>query len=288
MAIHKSASQYIDMISIINRIFCAAIAGFLYIGVSVGGAFAATPYITVASTSSTQNSGLFGHILPKFKAKTGIDVRVVAVGTGAAIRLARAGDADVLLVHHRQSEEKFVADGFAEKRYPLMHNDFLIVGPGADPAGIKGDKDCAVALTKIANAGALFASRGDDSGTHKRERETWKAAGVNPTPHSGTWYRETGSGMGATLNTSAAMGAYTLSDRGTWLSFENKRGLTALVEGDPRLRNDYGVLLVSEKKHPHVKTTLGQAFINWLLSDEGATAINEFRINGEVLFHAAQ
>jgi tungstate transport system substrate-binding protein len=276
------------MISTMNRIYRSAIAALLFTCVGLSGAFAATPYITVASTSSTQNSGLFGHILPKFKAKTGIDVRVVAVGTGAAIRLARAGDADVLLVHHRQSEEKFVSDGFAEKRYPLMHNDFLIVGPSADPAGIKGEKDCAAALARIAGAKVIFASRGDDSGTHKRERAIWKAAGVNPTPHSGTWYRETGSGMGATLNTSAAMGAYTVTDRGTWLSFENKRGLTALVEGDPRLRNDYRVLLVSEKKHPHVKTALGQAFIDWLLSDEGAAAINKFKINGEVLFHAAR
>ncbi|MBL4721136.1 MAG: substrate-binding domain-containing protein [Alphaproteobacteria bacterium] len=251
-------------------------------------AFAASPFITVASTSSTQNSGLFGHILPKFKARTGIEVRVVAVGTGAAIRLAQAGDADVLLVHHRQSEEKFVADGFSQRRYPLMYNDFLIIGPTRDPAGIKGMQDVANAMAKIAAAKAIFASRGDDSGTHKRELSLWTAAGVNPAPHSGSWYRETGSGMGATLNISAAMGAYSVTDRGTWLSFENKQNLVALVEGDSRLRNDYGVLLVSEKKHPHVKTALGQIFIDWLLSEEGAAAINEYKINGEVLFHAAR
>lgn len=245
-------------------------------------------YITVASTSSTQNSGLFGYILPKFKAASGISVRVVAVGTGAAIRLARSGDADVLLVHHRPSEEKFVSDGFADARYPVMYNDFLIVGPANDPAGIRGMTDSAAALARIAAAKAVFTSRGDDSGTHKRERALWSAAGVDPKVHSGSWYRETGAGMGATLNTGAAMGAYTLSDRGTWLSFANKQNMTALVQGDLRLRNEYGVLLVSKTKHPHVKTALGQAFIDWLLSKNGAAAINGYKINGQVLFHASR
>jgi tungstate transport system substrate-binding protein len=252
-----------------------------------GPAKATDGFITVASTSSTQNSGLFGHILPKFKAASGISVRVVAVGTGAAIRLARAGDADVLLVHHQASEEKFVADGFAAKRYPLMHNDFLIIGPASDPANIQGMTDSAVALTKIAAAKATFTSRGDDSGTHKRERALWSSAGVDPTKYSGAWYRETGSGMGATLNTSAAMDAYTLSDRGTWLSFANKQNMIALVEGDPRMRNEYGVLLVSDVKHPHVKTALGRTFINWLLSMDGKAAINGYKINEQVLFHAS-
>ena len=242
-------------------------------------------YITVASTTSTQASGLFDEILPKFTEKTGIEVRVVAVGTGAAIRLAEAGDADVLLVHHKPSEEKFVADGFSDKRWPLMYNDFLMVGPQSDPAGIAGMADVAAALTKIAEIEAPFASRGDDSGTHKRELSLWKAAGIDPTVASGTWYRATGSGMGATLNTAAAMEAYTLVDRGSWLAFENKQSLQAMVEGDERLRNEYGVLLVSEKKHPHVKTALGQAFIDWLASAEGKAAINGYKINGEQLFH---
>jgi tungstate transport system substrate-binding protein len=252
------------------------------------GAKAAEPFITVASTSSTQNSGLFEHLLPKFKAASGVSVRVIAVGTGAAIRLARAGDADVLLVHHRQSEEIFVSQGFADKRFPVMYNDFLIVGPASDPADIKGMSSSAAALAKIGAAKAVFVSRGDDSGTHKRERALWSAAGVDPSTHPGTWYRETGSGMGATLNIGAAMNAYTLSDRGTWLSFANKQALVSLVEGDPRLRNKYGVLLVSEKKHPHVKTALGQRFIDWLLSKDGAAAINNYKIDGQVLFHASR
>ena len=265
----------------------------LIMGLAPGGSILNGPnkttesFITVASTTSTQNSGLFDHILPKFKATSGISVRVVAVGTGAAIRLAQAGDADVLLVHHQASEEKFVADGFAAKRYPLMHNDFLIVGPASDPADIKGMADSAAALSKIATAKAAFTSRGDESGTHKRERGLWASAGVDPTAYSGAWYRETGSGMGTTVNTSAAMGAYTLSDRGTWLSFANKQNMIALVEGDPRLRNDYGVLLVSEIKHPHVKTRLGQIFIDWLLSENGKAAINGYKIKRQTLFHTA-
>ena len=271
---------------IITRAF-AVLAWILFASGSVS-ATAADAFITVASTSSTQNSGLFGDILPKFKAASGISVRVVAVGTGAAIRLARAGDADVLLVHHRPSEEKFVADGFADRRYPVMYNDFLIVGPASDPAGIKGMTDSAAALARIAAARAVFVSRGDDSGTHKRERALWAMTAVDPGGHSGTWYRETGAGMGATLNTGAAMGAYTVSDRGTWLSFANKQGMTALVEGDSRLRNEYGVLLVSQKKHPHVKTALGQTFIDWLLSKDGVAAINGYKINGKVLFHASR
>ena len=258
-------------------------------GLSTGGniALASGPFITVASTSSTQNSGLFDYLLPKFKAATGISVRIIAVGTGAAIRLARAGDADVLLVHHRQSEEKFVAEGFADRRYPLMYNDFLLVGPESDPAGIRGLSDSAAALAKIAAAEAVFVSRGDDSGTHKRERALWAAAGINPSVHSGAWYRETGSGMGATLNTGAAMNAYTLTDRGTWLSFSNKQSLVTSVEGDPRLRNEYGIMPVSEIKHPHVKTALGQSFIDWLRSKEGTATINGYSINGQILFHAS-
>jgi tungstate transport system substrate-binding protein len=245
----------------------------------------AARFIVVASTTSTQNSGLFDHILPMFEARTGIAVRVVAVGTGAALRLARNGDADVLIVHHRASEEAFVREGFGVARHDLMYNDFLLVGPRDDPAGIGSESDVAAALARIARAGALFASRGDDSGTHKRERALWREAGVDPGQSSGRWYRETGSGMGATLNLAAAMGAYTLADRGTWLSFRNRRQLVVLSEGDPRLRNEYGVILVNPTRHPHVKAEWGQALIDWLLSAEGRPAIAGFRIDGETLFH---
>jgi tungstate transport system substrate-binding protein len=253
--------------------------------VAGGEAAGAERFIVVASTTSTQNSGLFAHLLPRFRAKTGIEVRVVAVGTGAALRLARNGDADVLIVHHRASEEAFVAAGHGLARHQLMHNDFLVVGPRADPAGIAGEADVAVALARIAGRGALFVSRGDDSGTHSRELALWVASGVDPGPASGRWYRETGSGMGATLNIAAAMAAYTLVDRATWLSFRNTRGLTALVEGDPRLRNDYGIILVDPARHPHVKAALGQVFIDWLLSAEGRALIESFQIAGQRLFH---
>ena len=245
---------------------------------------AAERFITVASTTSTKNSGLFDHILPLFEKKTGIQVRVVAVGTGQAIRLARNGDADVLLVHHRPSEEAFVADGFGVRRYAVMYNDFVIAGPMSDPARIAGMTDAAAALKKIAGARAPFVSRGDDSGTHKKELALWRAAGVDTARASGTWYRETGSGMGATLNTASAMQGYALADRGTWLSFRNRAGMRVLVEGDERLFNPYGVILVNPKRHPHVKADLGQAFIAWLISTEGQAAIGAFRINGEVLF----
>lgn len=257
-----------------------ATAGFL----AGSQALAGDTYITVASTTSTQNSGLFGHVLPKFEEKSGIEVRVVAVGTGAAIRLARKGDADVLLVHHKPSEEEFVADGFGVKRYDLMYNDFVIAGPKTDPAGVKGMKDVAEALANIADAQSSFASRGDDSGTHKKERSLWQAAGVDLEGVSGRWYKETGSGMGATLNVAAASDSYVLADRGTWLSFKNRQNLDILVQGDERLFNQYGVILVNPDKHPHVKKAAGQAFIDWLISDEGQKAIGEFRINGEELF----
>jgi len=249
-----------------------------------GSSAAAERFITVASTTSTENSGLFGHLLPLFTARTGIEVRVVAVGTGQAIKLARNGDADVLFVHHKPSEEKFVAEGFGVKRYDVMYNDFVLVGPKADPAGIRGMKDVAAALKKIAAAEAPFASRGDDSGTHKKERALWRAAGIDVAAVSGTWYRETGAGMGATLNTAAAMNAYTLSDRGTWLAFANKADLDILVAGDTRLFNPYGVTLVNPARHPHVKAEDGQAFIDWLISPEGQAAIAAFRVGGQQLF----
>jgi len=241
-------------------------------------------FIVVASTTSTQNSGLFDHILPKFTEETGIEVRVVAVGTGQAIRLARAGDADVLLVHHRPSEEKFVAEGFGVERHDVMYNDFVVVGPKDDPAGIAGMKDVAAALSKVAGEEAVFVSRGDDSGTHKKEMGLWRDAGVDAAEASGSWYRESGSGMGATLNTAAAMSGYALTDRGTWLSFKNRDDLEILVEGDERLFNPYGVILVDEKKHSSVKTEQGQKFVNWLVSPTGQSAIAEFKVNGEQLF----
>jgi tungstate transport system substrate-binding protein len=241
-------------------------------------------FIIVASTTSTENSGLFGAILPLFQQDTGIAVRVVALGTGQAIKAAERGDADVLLVHHRPSEEQFVAAGFGVKRSDVMYNDFVIVGPQADPAGIQGLLDVTKALAQIAAKAAPFASRGDDSGTHKLEAGLWKDAGVDVGKASGAWYRETGSGMGATLNTASAMGAYALTDRGTWISFKNKGELTILVQGEARLFNQYGVILVNVAKHPHIKADDGQAFIDWLLSDRGQQAIAAFTLEGQPLF----
>ena len=241
-------------------------------------------FITVASTTSTQNAGLFDHLLPLFEAETGIEVRVVAVGTGQAIRLARNGDADLLLVHDKPSEEAFVAEGYGSQRFDLMYNDFVVVGPPNDPAGIAGTRDAAAALAGIAAAKAPFVSRGDDSGTHRREQSLWAAAGVNPTGASGTWYREAGQGMGATLNTATMMEAYTLADRGTWLSMRGRLDLRVVVEGDARLRNQYGVTLVSPERHPHVKAGSARRFADWLLSPTGQAAIDGFAIDGERLF----
>lgn len=243
------------------------------------------PFITVASTTSTDASGLFKHLLPKFTAKTAIAVRVIAVGTGQALRIARNGDADVLFVHHKPSEEKFVAEGYGLKRHDVMYNDFILLGPKADPVGIRGSKDITAALKRIADKTAVFASRGDDSGTHKREHALWNAAGVNVKAASGAWYRELGSGMGATLNTAAALGAYTLADRGTWISFANKANLDILVEGDRRLFNPYGVIVVSPKKFPHVKADLARKFAAWLTAAEGQQAIANFKLRGQRLFH---
>ncbi len=241
-------------------------------------------YITVASTTSTENSGLFGYLLPAFTEETGIEVRVVAVGTGQAIRIAMNGDADVLFVHHRASEEQFVADGYGVKRYPVMHNDFVIVGPAADPAGIRGMTDAAAALSAVANSNQPFASRGDDSGTYKKEMSLWAAAGVDPTGTNGDWYRETGSGMGATLNTASGMDAYALTDRGTWIKFGNKGDLELLVEGDPRLFNPYGVILVNPERFPHIKAKEGQRFIDWLISEKGQQRIAAYRVDGQPAF----
>jgi len=254
------------------------------LGLTLGPAAAQDHYVTVASTTSTENSGLFGELLPKFQDETGIEVRVVAVGTGQAIELARNGDADVLFVHHKASEEQFVADGFGVERHEVMYNDYVIVGPASDPAGIKGGKDAVAAMIEIAAAEAPFASRGDDSGTNKAELALWEEAGIDVAGASGSWYRETGSGMGPTLNTAAGMDAYALTDRGTWLSFDNRQNLEIAVEGDPRLFNQYGIVLVNPDRHPHVKAELGQTFIDWVLSDAGQEAIGAFEINGQQAF----
>jgi tungstate transport system substrate-binding protein len=241
-------------------------------------------YIIVQSTTSTDNSGLFKHLLPLFTKKTGIEVRVVAVGTGQALKNAQNGDGDVLLVHSKADEERFVAEGWGVKRYDLMYNDFIVVGPRHDPAGISGGDDAIAAFKRIAEAKAPFLSRGDDSGTHKGELKLWREAGVDVKAASGGWYREAGQGMGATLNTAVGMGAYTFTDRATWSSFKNRSDFRIAVEGDKRLFNQYGVILVNPAKHPRVKADLGQQFIDWLISAEGQNAIRAFRINGEPQF----
>jgi tungstate transport system substrate-binding protein len=240
--------------------------------------------ITVASTTSTEQSGLFGHILPIFTREAGIAVRVVALGTGQALDVGRRGDADVVFVHDRAAEERFVAEGFGGPRRHVMFNDFVITGPAADPARIAGLGDTAEALRRIAAARAPFISRGDRSGTHAAELRLWQQAGIDPATGRGQWYREVGQGMGPALNTAAAQGAYILADRGTWLSFRNRQDQRILIEGDTRLFNQYGVMLVNAQRHPHVKAADGQRFIDWLLSSAGQAAIATYRINGEQLF----
>jgi tungstate transport system substrate-binding protein len=240
-------------------------------------------FITVASTTSTEQSGLFKHLLPIFEKKTGIDVRVVALGTGQALDMGKRGDADVAFVHDKAAEEKLVAEGFFVDRREVMYNDFIIVGPKADPASTKGS-DVVAALKQVAQNKAPFASRGDKSGTHAAELRLWKEAGVDPSQGKGSWYRETGSGMGPTLNTASGMNAYALTDRGTWLSFKNRGELAILVEGDKRLFNQYGVMLTNPAKHAHVKKAEGMAFINWVTSAEGQKAIADYKIGGEQLF----
>jgi len=270
----------------LRRIFLTGLgAAVLGVGLWAAPTLADERFIVVASTTSTQDSGLFEYLLPLFTKKTGIEVRVVAKGTGQAIDLAKKGDADVLFVHDKKSEEQFVADGFGVKRFEVMYNDFIIVGPQADPAGIKGMAEAPAALAKIAAAAAPFASRGDDSGTHKAELRLWKEAGVDVKAASGTWYRETGSGMGPTLNTAAGMGAYALADRGTWLAFKNKGDLRILVEGDKKLFNQYGVMLVNPAKYPQVKAADGQTFVDWLISPEGQQAIANYKIEDQQVFY---
>ena len=264
-----------------RRLLIAVAASLVF----AGHAFAQEKSIVVASTTSTQDSGLFGHLLPMFKAKTGIDVKVVAQGTGQALDTARRGDADVVFVHAKPAEEKFLAEGFGVKRYPVMYNDFVLIGPKSDPAGIKGSKDIVAALGAIKAKGADFISRGDKSGTHQAELNLWKVAGIDIARDKGPWYKEIGQGMGAALNTASASNAYVLADRGTWLSFKNRGDLGIAVEGDKRLFNQYGVMLVNPEKHPSVKKDFGQQFIDWLVSSEGQKAIADYKINGEQLFY---
>jgi len=250
-------------------------------------AFAEDPaggVITIASTTSTENSGLLDWLLPVFEADKGVHARVVAVGTGQAIRLARNGDADVVLVHHKASEEALVADGVGIERIPVMHNDFILVGPATDPAQVERLDDIVDAFSRISSGERLFASRGDSSGTHKKELELWQAAGLDPASPDSAWYRETGSGMGATLNVASGLDAYTLSDRATWMKFGNKGELKILVGGDTRLHNPYSVILIDPARHPHVNAAGGQAFVDWIVSEKGQRLIQEFRIGGQQVF----
>jgi tungstate transport system substrate-binding protein len=266
-----------------RRQMFSAVAG-LALALATAPGSAQEKFITVASTTSTEQSGLFGYLLPIFEKNTGINVRVVALGTGQALDLARRGDADVVFVHDQPAEEKFVAEGFGVKRIPVMYNDFVLVGPKSDPAKVGSGKDILEAMRKVAAAQAPFVSRGDKSGTHAAELRYWKDAGVDIEAKKGPWYKETGSGMGPALNTAAAMNGYVLTDRGTWLSFKNRGELVVLVEGDRRLFNQYGVMLVNPAKHPHVKKDLGQQFVDWVVSPQGQAAIAGYKIGGEQLF----
>ncbi|HSA88506.1 MAG TPA: substrate-binding domain-containing protein [Burkholderiales bacterium] len=241
-------------------------------------------YITVASTTSTEQSGLFRHLLPIFEQNAAIQVRVVALGTGQALDMGRRGDADVVFVHARPLEEKFIAEGYGVRRYEVMYNDFVLIGPKSDPAGVAGGKDAVRAFQQIQGTRSAFVSRGDRSGTHFAELELWKAARIDIAKQKGPWYRETGSGMGPALNTAAGLNAYILADRGTWLAFKNRGELAVLVEGDRRLFNQYGIILVNPARHRAVKREMGQAFIDWIISSEGQDAIGAYRIGGEQLF----
>ena len=264
----------------LNRIFTIALASVSLLSAS---AVAQEKSIIVSSTTSTEQSGLFGFILPIFKMKTSIDVKVVAVGTGQALDIGRRGDADVVFVHDKPAEEKFVSEGFATQRNEVMYNDFVLIGPKSDPAKIVGGKDIQAAFQKIASSSAPFVSRGDKSGTHAAELRYWKGAGIDVAA-SKTWYKETGSGMGPALNTASAMNGYILSDRATWLTFKNRGDLVILVQGDPKLFNQYGVMLVNPAKFPNVKKVEGQAFIDWLVSKNGQDVIASYQIGGEQLF----
>jgi tungstate transport system substrate-binding protein len=251
---------------------------------AASGTEAQTRFITVASTTSTEQSGLFRHILPIFEQKTGIQVRVVALGTGQSLDMARRGDADVVFVHARAAEDKFIAEGYGVKRLPVMYNDFVLIGPKSDAARIAGSKDVLDALRRIKSAASPFVSRGDRSGTHMAEIELWRMAGIGIEKDRGPWYRDTGQGMGPALNTASSMNSYILADRGTWISFKNRGDLAILVEGDQRLFNQYGVILVNPEKHKHVKKEMGQAFMDWIVSPEGQKVIADYKIGGEQLF----
>jgi tungstate transport system substrate-binding protein len=262
-----------------------ALISFLFLAASLTGfgALAQDKFIVMASTTSTEQSGLFAHLLPAFKQASGIDVRVVALGTGQALDSARRGDADVVFVHDQAAEEKFVAEGFSLKRLPVMYNDFVIIGPKSDPAGVRGN-DAVAALKKLGSASASFISRGDKSGTHAAELRYWKEAGVDLASAKPAGYKECGCGMGPALNMASSMGAYVLADRGTWLNFKNRGDLGVLVEGDRRLFNQYGVMVVNPARHPHVKKELAQAFVDWVVSPAGQAAIASYKIGGEQLF----
>ena len=269
----------------LKRIQTARLAALAFSSLAfISGALAQERTITVASTTSTEQSGLFGYLLPRFTSATGIGVKVVAVGTGQALDIGRRGDADVVFVHDKVAEEKFLAEGFGVKRFDVMYNDFVVIGPKADPAHIAGDKDVAEALRKIAATRSAFVSRGDRSGTHEAELRLWKVAGVDLAAVKGDWYREIGQGMGAALNMASSANAYLISDRGTWLAFKNRGDLAILTEGDRRLFNQYGVMLVNPAKHPGVKARDGQAFVDWLISPAGQKTIADYKVGGEQLF----
>ena len=272
----SSHNAYGKMFKLISRILV------LFCGINVTSM--ADPVIVVQSTTSTANSGLYDAILPQFEKQTGIRVNVVAVGTGQAIKNATRGDGDVLLVHAKAAEEKFVADGWGVDRFDLMYNDFVFVGPDNDPAGLSDATSAVDALIRISSGRALFASRGDDSGTHQKERLLWTSAGIDPTTSSGDWYRETGSGMGATLNVAVGMNAYAMTDRATWMSFGNKLGFKIVFDNDQQLFNQYGIILVNPSRHPHVNAKDGQIFINWMLGEKGQMAIANFTLDGQQLF----
>ena len=268
-----------------TRRLLLALGALLLVSPAIAQEKSSNSSIVVASTTSTQDSGLFGYLLAIFKRKTGIDVKVVAQGTGQALDTARRGDADVVFVHAKSAEEKFLAEGFGVKRYPVMYNDFVLIGPKTDPAGVKGGEDIVAALKAIKDKAAPFISRGDRSGTHIAELALWKAAGIDIGHDKGPWYKAIGQGMGAALNTAQASNAYVLADRGTWLAFKNRGDLVIAVEGDKRLFNQYGVMLVNPARHPSVKKELGQQFVDWLVSPEGQRAIAGYKINGQQLFY---
>ncbi|MBW6494696.1 MAG: substrate-binding domain-containing protein [Burkholderiaceae bacterium] len=279
-------------VTLVRRLFrlvigVVAVSLPLVAGVASAAGATAEDSIVVASTTSTEQSGLFRYLLPIFQQASGIQVKVVAVGTGQALDIGRRGDADVVLVHARKAEDKFVAEGWAQRRYDVMSNDFVLLGPRSDPARIKGGHDIAAAFKRIAATGSLFASRGDRSGTHMAELAIWSLAGIDAGSRSGKWYLETGSGMGPTLNVASGRNAYTLSDRGTWIAFHNRGELEIALEGDSRLLNRYGVMLVNPQRYPHVRAAAGQRFIDWLIGPAGQAAIADFRIDGQQLFFPA-